>query len=151
MLAAVWQYMTSMQPETNMQKTYHGSCHCGAVAFEADIDLDAGTGKCNCSICTKRRAWGAKIKPGAFRLTQGENMLSDYQFGTKSCHHRFCRNCGCAAFGDGYVEQTGGHFVTIAIACLDDVSAQEMAELPVRYSNGRDNLWWETPKATSYL
>lgn len=134
-----------------MLKTYHGSCHCGAVRFEADIDLAAGTGKCNCSICTKRRAWGVLLKPEQFRLLTDEGALSDYQFGTMQGHSLFCSTCGCASFSRGHVEEIGGDFVSIQLGCLDDATDEELAEAPVSYGNGRDNKWWEPPAETRHL
>ena len=134
-----------------MTKTYHGSCHCGAVQFEADIDLSAGTNKCNCSICRKRRNWNIIVKPEQFRLLAGKEALSDYQFGSKSGHHRFCSQCGCAPFGDGHVAEIGGDYVGIALAALDDVDAAELASAPVRYMDGRNNNWFAEPADKAIL
>lgn len=134
-----------------MLKTYRGSCHCGAVRFEADVDLAQGTTRCNCSICRKSRYWGTVIQPEAFRLLSGEEQLSDYQFGSRQGHNLFCKSCGLRSFGRGNVPELGGAFVSINVACLDDVSDEELVALPVRYLNGRDYDWMNEPKETRYL
>lgn len=134
-----------------MLRKYRGSCHCGAVKYEADIDLALGTNKCNCSICTKTRNWNVILKPEAFHLLGGEQALTDYQFGSLMGHHYFCANCGVHSFGRGYVEQIGGHYVSVQVLTLDDLDPAELLAAPVRYADGRNNDWGSTPTECRHL
>lgn len=133
------------------KKTYKGSCHCGEVRFEVDLDLAAGTGRCNCSICSKQRAWNAIVSPQDFRLVEGEEYLNVYQFGNRAGHHMFCRQCGIRSFGRGYLEEIGGDYIAINVAALDNVDPRELRDTPVRYFDGRNDNWWAEPAETAHL
>jgi len=115
-----------------MKKTYRGSCHCGAVRYEADIDLAQGTFRCNCSICFKTRAWLAGIPADSFRLVAGEDSLRDYQFGRKNLHHPFCTQCGVRPFSRG-ADAKGNRFYAVRLNSLDGVEPPELVEAPVKY------------------
>ena len=134
-----------------MKKTYQGSCHCGQVRYEADVDLAEGASRCNCTYCSKIRAWNATVKPDAFRLLTDENALKDYRFNTRSGGHLFCSTCGLSSFSRGDVPALGGAFVSVNVACLDGVSPEELAAIPVKYCDGLHDNWWNPPAVTSYL
>jgi len=134
-----------------MTKTYKGSCHCGAIKFEADIDLARGTMKCNCSICTKARNWLTMVKPEAFRQTAGEADLGDYQFARKNIHHLFCKHCGIHTFGWGIIPDLGGKVYAVNVNCLDDLDIDELVTAPVAYFDGRNDNWQSPPTETRHL
>lgn len=134
-----------------MKKTYQGGCHCGAVRFEADIDLSKGTSKCNCSICMKTRFWFAMVKPDAFRLLSGENELEDYQFNARHIHHLFCRRCGIHSFAWGNAPELGGKVYTVNVACLDNADPHELIDAPVTYYDGRNDNFTSPPAETRHL
>jgi len=134
-----------------MKKSYQGSCHCGAVRYQADIDLSQGTMRCNCSICSKSRNWLAMVKADDFRLLAGEDVLSDYQFGRKVIHHQFCRQCGIHPFGWGIIPEMGGKLYAVNVATLDSLEPAELAGLKVRYVDGREDNFQAAPAETRHL
>ena len=134
-----------------MLKTYQGSCHCGAVRFEADIDLAQGTNKCNCTICTKTRNWNVIIKPDAFRLLSGEDALDRLPVRQQGGSPPVLQHCGVRSFERGYIEGDRRRLRVVKLAALDDVNPQELIDAPVRHANGRDNSWWTPPTETRHL
>ena len=127
-------------------KTHSGSCHCGAVRFEVDIDL-AQVSRCNCTVCTKTAWLGAIVKPAAFRLLAGEASLSVYEWGFKISRRHFCSHCGIQCFARGELEVLGGAYVSINVNVLEDV---EVSALPVVHWDGRHNNWEGGPSQTPW-
>jgi hypothetical protein len=133
-----------------MLKTYHGSCHCGAVRFEADIDLTQPTYRCNCTICSRNRFWAAVVKPSAVRVLEGRAELTQYLFNSMQNEHRFCRTCGVRPYGVGRTPDDQEVY-GVNIGCLEDVTPEELAAAPIRYCDGRHDNWQNPPAVTSYL
>jgi hypothetical protein len=137
-----------------MKQTYHGSCHCKAVTFEADLDLDQGTGKCNCTLCWKQRMWAAgHLAQDDFRLLTGAASLADY---SKSgdwgeVHHRFCSTCGIATHGHGRIEAMGGEFLSVHLSALDDLPVDALVAAPLSYMDGLHDRWQDAPEDTRHL
>lgn len=130
-------------------QTYTGSCHCGAIRFEADLDLTEGSNRCNCSYCAKVRAWFAFAKGAErFRLRDGTGV-AEYRWtppGSTEPHltFTFCRTCGVRTFAAGELETLGGVFHAIAIPTLD-LSPEQRAAIPVRYIDGREGRYDAAP------
>jgi hypothetical protein len=80
-----------------VQKTYQGSCHCGDVRFEVDVDLDYAR-VCDCSLCRKRGALNHRIEESQIRLHTPLHAMTLYQWHTMTAKDYFCPRCAILPF-----------------------------------------------------
>ena len=136
-------------------RTYRGSCHCGAAHFEVEMDLSEGTIRCNCSYCTKVRAWFAIVPADRVRIASAGDALADYQWvppgkSEPNLHFRFCKACGVRLFAKGHEPSLGGDFQAVSIAALDDADPNELAT-SIRYVDGRHDRNDREPSDTRLM
>lgn len=79
-----------------MSARLRGSCLCGGIRYEVDAPLTE-IGHCHCRQCRKANgtafATNAPVPAAAFRLLEGEELLSHYQ-SSPNKQRTFCRRCG---------------------------------------------------------
>lgn len=110
--------------ENQMMQTYQGSCHCGAIKFEIDIDFTEFT-RCDCSLCRKKNAIMAKVSEKQFRLIQGEDKLGLYMWNSHIAKHHFCNECGIYTF---HRKRVSPDFLGINVFCLDNI---DISDVPI--------------------
>lgn len=109
---------------------YTGGCHCGAVRYEVEMELDKVL-ECNCSHCHKKGILLTFADNKDFTLTQGAEYLSEYWFNKKSIRHLFCEICGVQSFAEHLAVPS----MVINARCLDGV---DTSSLTVEKYNGKD-------------
>lgn len=129
---------TDPQQTPSNLKWHAGGCLCGAVRFEAELDLSRGASQCNCTICIKVGATSTGVKPSAFRLLSGEESLGKYRKGDSPNYRAFCKHCGVHCFGGGNVAELGGEFRSVYVNCLDGV---DLSELNIGHWDGFHDNW----------
>ncbi len=106
-----------------------GQCHCGGVKFTVALldGLDKPV-RCNCTLCGMKGAVMVFAKLGSIEVTEGEDLLSTYQFHSNTAKHHFCSRCGIHVFHQRRFDPT---LYGVNTACLEGVSPYDFAEVPV--------------------
>jgi hypothetical protein len=100
------------------QKTYQGSCFCGAVQFTVTGE-PAAMGYCHCESC---RRWSAGPvnaftlwNPQAVKITRGADNIGTYNK-TAGSSRKWCKTCG----GHVFTEHPGMGLTDVYAAVIPD-------------------------------
>lgn len=129
-------------------KKYQGSCHCGAVRFEAELNLDEGSYRCNCSICRRDRFWPAVATEDRFRLLSGAEKLKKYV--PEKRQYFFCETCGVRLFDIG-TDSANATSYGINLGCLEGITEEALSKIPITYVDGLNDRWDRRPEFYAHL
>src|SRR3954467_10803149 len=125
---------------------HHGSCVCGDVQFEAEVDLANGS-QCNCTMCAKLGATGSVLKPAAFTLLSPESALASFTRTPAFGSRYFCARCHVYCFGKGPLEELGGDFVSVNLNCIDGF---DVSKATLVHWDGRHDNWQAGPRPSPW-
>jgi len=85
-------------------------------------------------MCSKTGYLHLTVPASRFKLTCGQDVLTTYEFNTRTAKHLFCSVCGVKSF---YVPRSHPDGFSVNVRCLDEGTVTGMTVTPV---NGRE---WE--------
>ena len=116
-----------------MTQTYQGGCHCKAVRYEVELDLEEPVFECNCSHCQIKGTLWQFVPAEKFTLLSGDEVLTEYRFNTQKLAHKFCSTCGVQGFA--YGEKDGAQTRAINVRTIDGI---DLGTLAIQKVNGKD-------------
>ena len=111
---------------------YRGSCHCGAVAYQVEGEIESAMA-CNCSICQRKGSLLWFVPRASLRLTTPESASRSYEFNKHAIRHRFCPTCGIHPYADGS-DANGNAIAAVNVRCLEGI---DLETIKVTHFDGR--------------
>lgn len=112
-----------------------GSCHCGAVHWRFDGEVDAVTA-CNCSVCRRYGVLWAYDYDGERIHVSGETRA--YVWGDKSIAFHFCPNCANVAYWRALqAGKDGRRRIAVNVRLAEP---HQVAALPVEHFDGLNSF-----------
>ena len=133
-----------------MLKTYHGSCHCGAVQFEVELDSHAEYLPVQLFHLPKdmflaRRGEarrlsiaGRRVRSDAVPVQHQEESALLLQALRRARLRSWNRDAHRKMYG-------------VNVGCLDNVSDEELSRLSITYVDGNNDRWQGAPEFFRHL
>ncbi len=112
-----------------MTEIRRGTCHCGAVEFQAELqDGLQDLRRCNGSLCRRKGAVMASVPLDKLTIIRGADQLWLYQWNTKAAKHYFCRICGIYTH---HQRRSNPKEFGFNAACIEGVDPYALGEIPI--------------------
>lgn len=112
-----------------MSTAHHASCHCGCVELQVQLSDGFNTARrCSCSFCKRRGAIAVSAAyPDGVKILKGKDVLTLYQWGTKTAEHYFCSKCGIYTH---HRRRSNPNQYGVNVAVIEDVDPSALGEVP---------------------
>lgn len=105
---------------------YHGSCHCGRVAFALEGAVKTAMSR-DCSLCARKGVRLSAVSTERFTLLTAPEASTAYHFDGHAVVHRFCKTCGVQPYSEHVAEGV----IYINLNCIDSVDGRAIDSAPI--------------------